>query len=80
MGAPLVGVAGQLPKLDLYFLLRRFVATHGGGLLLDTKASPPPPPSLPHPPFRMRCWWDVVAALRIRWRAPLNVCLACKHS
>ena len=37
LDAPLVGAAGQLPKLDLFFLLRRCLLTHGGGLQLDTK-------------------------------------------
>lgn len=35
--APLVGAAGQLPKLDLYYLFRRYLHTHGGGLQIDTK-------------------------------------------
>jgi hypothetical protein len=37
--APLVGAAGQLPKLDLFYLFRRYLATHGGGLQLDTKVT-----------------------------------------
>jgi hypothetical protein len=35
--APLVGAAGQLPKLDLFYLFRRYLTTHGGGLQIDTK-------------------------------------------
>ena len=51
MAAPLVGSAGQLPKLDVFFLLRRFLVT--GGLLLDTKVgccstAPPVPPNHTH--------------------------------
>ena len=42
--APLVGAAGQLPKLDLFFLFRRYLRTHGGGVQLDTKARRPLPP------------------------------------
>lgn len=34
---PLVGAAGQLPKLDLFYLFRRYLMTHGGGLQIDTK-------------------------------------------
>ena len=34
---PLVGAAGQLPKLDLFYLSRRYLTTHGGGLQIDTK-------------------------------------------
>lgn len=35
--APLVGAAGQLPKLDLFYLFRRYLATHGSGLQIDIK-------------------------------------------
>ena len=34
---PLVGAAGQLPKLDLFYLFRRYLTTHDGGLQIDTK-------------------------------------------
>jgi hypothetical protein len=34
---PLVGAAGQLPKLDLFYLFRRYLTTHGGGLQIDPK-------------------------------------------
>lgn len=35
--APLVGAAGQLPKLDLFFLFRKYLQQHGSGLQVDSK-------------------------------------------
>ncbi len=40
LAASLVGAAGQLPKLDLFYLFRKYLLQHGGGLQIDTKVHP----------------------------------------
>lgn len=40
LAASLVGAAGQLPKLDLFYLFRKYLLQHSGGLQIDTKVHP----------------------------------------
>lgn len=55
LAAPLGQAAGQLPKLDLYFLLRKYLMTHGGGLQIDSKVQSRAAPASSEK-SRIRCW------------------------